>query len=103
MKQLPSVQRARVLRELGMPLGLADNRVPVFNPAGDVVPLESQHPGTQFACRDHAFKTTAPDPRINKARILDLLDIIMEEASQLLAMNAGLKRLQQLDDELANA
>jgi hypothetical protein len=99
VKPLPSAQRARILRKLGMPLGLADNCVPSFNPAADVVPLEGQHPGTQFARRDHAVETTAPDTGIHKARVLDLLDIIMEETTQLLPLDAGLERLYQLDDE----
>lgn len=99
VKPLPFAQRSRVLRQLGVPLGLADDGFFTLNPTADVVALKRQHPSTQFAGCDHAVDTTASDTRVHQTRILNLLSVIVEEAAQLLTVNAGLEGLHQLDDK----
>src|SRR6187200_3274465 len=82
-----------------MPLGLADNGVVALNPAADVIALVRQHPSAELTRGDHAVEPSAPHPRVDEARILNLLRLIVKETTQLLAVYTRLERLHQLDHQ----
>src|SRR4249920_1371232 len=80
-----------------MPFGLADDGVLALDPAAHVVTLERQHPRTQLAGGDHALQAATPNAWVDQTRILDLFGIVVEEATELGTVYAGLERLHQLD------
>ena len=81
MKSLSLPQGPGVLRQLGMPLGLADHGVLALDPAVHVVALEREHPCTQLAGGDHALQAATPNAWVDQTWILDLFGIVVEETA----------------------